>query len=105
MFEDYLFRARQWAIGQTTAVEQNERAKKAGKRKIPLFPACSDFSIAIFISGTTFYKSRSMINALLDIHRDNLQEPFTMENYIRKHKSTATGSAENLPAMERRYDM
>ncbi|EGY4557783.1 hypothetical protein KG918_004038 [Salmonella enterica] len=45
MFADCLFRARQWAFGQTTAAERKAGKKKAERERVNLNPACSDFAM------------------------------------------------------------
>ncbi|MDJ6542623.1 hypothetical protein LEC33_22745 [Salmonella enterica] len=35
MYEDCLFRARQWALGQTTVIERKQAKKKPGRGALP----------------------------------------------------------------------
>ncbi|EIE1693582.1 hypothetical protein MP659_002639 [Salmonella enterica] len=42
MYEDCLFRARQWAAGQATTVERRQAKKKPGREVAQ--PGCSDFA-------------------------------------------------------------
>ncbi|EIZ2110618.1 hypothetical protein MOQ95_005344 [Salmonella enterica] len=42
MYEDCLFRARQWALGQTTTSERRQAKKKPGRGALP--PAFPDFA-------------------------------------------------------------